>query len=46
MSVRWDVKLFTVPRMTTPSARKRPFHWISKKSKLVRAARETSKFPN
>ena len=25
---------------------KRPFHWISMKSRLVRAARETSKFQN
>ena len=29
-----------------PLARKRPFHWISMKSRLVRAARETSKFQN
>ena len=26
--------------------RKRPFHWISKKSRLVSAAIETSKFQN
>ena len=29
-------------RITTPLARKRPFLWISMKSRLVRAARETS----
>ena len=32
--------------ITTPLARKRPFHWISMRSRLVRAARETSKFQN
>ena len=30
----------------TPLASKRPFLWISLKSRLVRAARETSKFHN
>ena len=30
----------------TIKARKRLFHWISMKSRLVRAARETSKFQN
>ena len=29
-----------------PLARKRPFYWISIKSRLVRAAMETSKFQN
>ena len=35
-----------VPRVkdNNPLARKRPFLWISQKSRLVRAARETSKF--
>ena len=45
MSVGWDVKWCPVSRIT-PLARKRPFHWISMKSKLVRATRETSKFQN
>ena len=36
-----------VSRITTPLARKRPFHSISMKiSRLMRAARETSKFHN
>ena len=43
MSVGWDVKWCPVSKIT-PSALKRPFHWISMKCKLVRAARETSKF--
>ena len=29
-----------------PLARKRPFHWISMKSRFVRAAKETLKFQN
>ena len=41
----WDVKWCPVSNITTPLARKRPFHWITK-SLLVRAARETSKFQN
>ena len=45
MSVGWDVKWCPLSRITTPLARKRPIHWISMKSRLVRAARETSKFP-
>ena len=44
MSVRWDVKWCPMSRITTPLALKRQFHWISMKSRLVRAARETSKF--
>ena len=44
MSVGRDVKWCPVSRITTPLARKRPFHWISTKRRLVRAARETSKF--
>ena len=35
-----------VSRITTPLTRKTPFLWISMKSRLVRAARETSKFHN
>ena len=35
-----------VSRITTPLARKRPFHWILIKSMLVRAARKTSNFQN
>ena len=46
MSVGWDVKWCPVSRITTPLARKRPFRWISLKSRLVRAARETSKLQN
>ena len=46
MSVGWDVKWCPLSRITTPLARKRPFHWISMKSKLVRAARETSIYQN
>ena len=44
MSVGWDVKWYSVSRITNPSplARKRLFHRISMKSRLVRAARETS----
>ena len=45
-SVGWDVKWCHMSRITIPLARKRPFHWISKKSGLVRAARESSKFQN
>ena len=33
-------------KIKTSVACKRPFHWISKKSRLVRAAREISKFQN
>ena len=43
MSVRWDVKWSSVARKATPFAHKRPFLWISMKSRPVRAARETSK---
>ena len=46
MSVGWDVKWCPVSRITSPLARKRPFHWISMKSRLVRSARESSKFQN
>ena len=46
MSVGWDVKWCPVSRITTSLVRKRPFHWISMKSRLVRAAMETSKFQN
>ena len=48
MSVGWDVKWCPVSRITTPLARKRPFHWVSMKSRLelVRAARKPSKFQN
>ena len=45
-SVGWDVKWCPVSRITTPFARRRPFHWISIKSRLMRAAKETSKFQN
>ena len=41
MSVGSDVKWCPVSKITTPLACKRPFHWISMKSRLVRAARET-----
>ena len=46
MSVGRDVKWCPVSRITTPLARKRPFPLISMKSRLVRAASETSKFRN
>ena len=46
MSVGWDFIWCPVSRITTPLARKRPFHWISMKIRLVRAAKETSKFQN
>ena len=46
MSVGWDVKWCAVSRITSPLSRKRPFHWITMKSRLARAARETSKFQN
>ena len=39
MSVGWYVKLCPVSR-TTHLTRKRPFHWILMKSRLVRAANE------
>ena len=42
MSVRWC----PVSRITTPFARKFTFHWILMKTRLVRTARETSKFYN
>ena len=45
-SVGWYVKWCHMSRITIPLARKRPFHWISSKSGLVRAARESSKFQN
>ena len=41
MSIGWDVKWRPVSSITTALARKRPFHWISMKIRLVRAARET-----
>ena len=44
MSVGWDFKWCPVSRITTALARKRPFHWISKKSRLVRVAMERSLF--
>ena len=44
MSIGWDIKWCPVSRKANPLARKRPFHWISTKSRLVRAAMETSKF--
>ena len=42
MSVGWNIKWCP----STPLVRKRPFYWIQKKSRLVRAARarNTSKF--
>ena len=46
MSVWWDVKWCPISRITTPLARKRLFNWISMKSRLVRAVRETSNFQN
>ena len=48
MSVGWDIKWCPMSKITTPLARKRPFHWILKKStgRLVVAAKETLKFPN
>ena len=44
--IRWDVKWCPVSRITTPLALKRPFQRISRKSRLVRAAWETSTFHN
>ena len=41
MSVGWDVQWFSVSRITTQLARKRLFRWISIKSRLMRAAKET-----
>ena len=41
MSVGWDVKWCPMSGITTPLARKRPFHWMT--SRLARAARKTSK---
>ena len=46
MSVGWDVEWCPLSRITTLLARKRLLHWVSKKSRLVRAARETSEFLN
>ena len=46
ISVWWDVKWCPVSRIATPLARKRAFHSILTKSRLVRAARKTSKFQN
>ena len=43
MSHRMGVQWCPVSRITTLLARKRPFHWISMKSRLVR---DTSKFLN
>ena len=42
LSVGWDVKWCPVWRITTLLARQKRFHWISKKSRLESAARETS----
>ena len=41
-----DVKWCHVSRITTPWHAKKPFHWISMKRRLVRAASEISKFQN
>ena len=41
MSFEWDVKWCPVSRIITPLARKKPFHWISIKNRLIRAASET-----
>ena len=40
------IKWCPLSRITTPLVRKRPFYWISMKSRLVRAARGISKFQN
>ena len=42
MPVGWDVKWCPMSRITTPLAQ-RSVYWILMKSRLVRAARETSK---
>ena len=44
--LRMGRKWCSVWRTTTPLARKRPFHWISMKSRLVRSTIGTSKFQN
>ena len=44
ISVEWDIQWFPVSSITTSLARKRPFLWISKKRRHVKAAWETSKF--
>ena len=41
MSVRWDVKWWPVSMITTPRQA-----WLSKKRRLMKTARETSKFQN
>ena len=46
MSVGWDVKWCPVSRITTPLARKRPSHWISITSKLVRTPGKLQNFRN
>ena len=46
MSVGWNVKWCPVSRIIATLTRIRPFPCISKKSRLVRASRETSKFHN
>ena len=46
MSVGWDVKWCPLSKITNPFACLRPFHLILMKCRLVRAARETSKFHN
>ena len=44
MFVGWDVEWCPRSRITTSLTYKRPFFWISMKSRLVRAATETSTF--
>ena len=44
VSVVWVVKWCPMSRITTPLARKRPFHGISMKNRISKVARETSKF--
>ena len=44
MSVRWDVQWCPASKISTPLEHKRPFRWISIKRRLVRAAKETSRF--
>ena len=46
MFVGCDVKWYPVSGTTTFMTLKRPFFWISMKSRLVRVNREASKFHN
>ena len=46
VSVGWEVEWGPVSGIKNPLARKSPFHWISMKSRLVRAAREISTYQN